>query len=61
MVSELAGNPQIASPSGNRPLVTSYDSGYEHSPEHWLAVKQLVEAADAEPARQAEVSLARAS
>ena len=61
MVSELASKPQIASPSGSRPLVTSYDSGYEHSPEHWLAVKQLVEAADAEPACQAAVSLGRAS
>ena len=31
-------------PSGRRPLVTSYDSGYEHSLEHWLNVQQLVEA-----------------
>ena len=61
MVSELASKPQIASPSSSRSLATSYDSGYEHSPEHWLEVKRLVEAADAAPARQAAVSLGRAS
>jgi hypothetical protein len=36
-------------PSGRRPLVTSYDSGYEHSLEHWLNVQQLVEADEKEP------------
>jgi len=60
MVSELATNPQIASSPG-RPLVTSYDSGYEHSLEHWLEVKRLVEAAAAEPARKAALPLAKAS
>ena len=29
---------------GNRP--TSYDSGYEHSLEHWLDLQRLVEEAD---------------
>lgn len=63
MVSELAPKAAIATPSSGRPLVTSYDSGYEHSLEHWLKVKQLVEAADAEPepARTAPLALARAS
>jgi hypothetical protein len=60
MVSEVASNRQMESSPG-RPLVTSYDSGYEHSPEHWLEVKQLVEAAAAEPVRKAPVSLAKAS
>ncbi|MGC2323966.1 MAG: hypothetical protein WA463_15150 [Terriglobales bacterium] len=31
-------------PSGAPPRVTSYDSGYEFSLEHWLEVRQLVEA-----------------
>jgi len=63
MVSELETKPPIESPSTGRPLVTSYDSGYEHSLEHWLAVRQLVEAAEAEPApaRKAPLSLAKAS
>ncbi|PYT27194.1 MAG: hypothetical protein DMG58_20685 [Acidobacteria bacterium] len=26
--------------------ITSYDSGYEHSPEHWVDLQQLVEQAD---------------
>ncbi len=26
-----------------KPRVTSYDSGYEHSIEHWIEVRQLVE------------------
>lgn len=26
-----------------RPCVTSYDSGYEHSIEHWVEVRQMVE------------------
>jgi len=32
-----------------RPLVTSYDSGYEHSLEHCAEVQRLVEDADNEP------------
>ncbi len=30
------------------PHTTSYDSGYEHSLEHWTEVKRLVEEAGAE-------------
>jgi hypothetical protein len=26
-----------------KPRVTSYDSGYEHSIEHWIEVRQMVE------------------
>jgi hypothetical protein len=29
-----------------QPLRDSYDSGYEHSWQHWVAVRELVEAAD---------------
>jgi len=29
-----------------QPLRDSYDSGYEHSGEHWIALRQLVEEAD---------------
>jgi len=63
MASELASKPPIATASGGRPLVTSYDSGYEHSLEHWLAVQKLVETAEAEPesARPARLVLAKAS
>jgi hypothetical protein len=41
----------MKSPSSDQPVVTSYDSGYEHSFEHWLDVQKLVEAADAEPSK----------
>ncbi len=44
MVSELATKSATATPCGGRPRVTSYDSGYEFSLEHWLEVQQLVEA-----------------
>jgi len=58
MVSELA--PKTATPSSGRPRVTSYDSGYEHSLEHWLAVQQLVET-ESQPESPVSWSLARAS
>jgi len=29
-----------------QPVRDSYDSGYEHSLQHWLAVRELVEGAD---------------
>jgi len=29
-----------------KPRVTSYDSGYEHSIEHWIEVRQMVEESD---------------
>jgi hypothetical protein len=34
--------------SSGLPLVTSYDSGYEHSLEHWLDVQQLVREVESE-------------
>jgi hypothetical protein len=48
MVSELATKSTTTTPLSARPEVTSYDSGYEFSVEHWLELRQLV-AADAPP------------
>jgi hypothetical protein len=48
MASNPANKPPFATPSSERPRVTSYDSGYEYSVEHWFEVRQLVELADAE-------------
>jgi hypothetical protein len=36
-------------PNSGRPLLTSYDSVYEHSLEHWLDVQQSVEVDETEP------------
>jgi hypothetical protein len=40
--------------SNNRPLVLTYDSGYEHSLEHWIETRRLVAEADevSQPATQ---------
>ena len=38
-----------------RPMLTSYDSGYEHSIEHWIEVRQLVEELDGKTAVVDEV------
>jgi hypothetical protein len=35
--------------AAERPFVTSYDSGYEHSLEHWIDLQHRVEEADKEP------------
>jgi hypothetical protein len=42
----MSHNTEIKYKNGNentRPQVSSYDSGYEHSYEHWIEVRQLVE------------------
>jgi hypothetical protein len=31
-----------------KPNITSYDSGYEHSVEHWIEVRQMVEEEESE-------------
>jgi hypothetical protein len=51
-------NTVVPAPSSDRSRVTSYDSAYEHSLEHWLEVKELVRAADEEeiPLRAAKAS-----
>ena len=63
MASELATKPPVLTASGGQPRVTSYDSGYEHSLEHWLGVRQLVEAAESgsESVRPVRLELAKAS
>jgi hypothetical protein len=33
----------IQAASARRPEVTSYDSGYEHSMEHWIELRMMVE------------------
>ena len=35
----------VTAASAARPFTTSYDSGYEHSLEHWLDTQRLVEEA----------------
>ena len=60
MVSELTPKAATTTPSVGRTFVTSYDSGYEHSLEHWVAVQQLVEM-EAPPESSPRWSLARAS
>jgi len=57
MGSEKAAKATATNPSA-RPQLTSYDSGYEFSLEHWLEVRQLV-AADAPP--EPTKALAKAS
>lgn len=50
---------EIKHKNGNtntRPQVTSYDSGYEHSYEHWIEVRQLVEDSDEQITVVEEVS-----
>jgi hypothetical protein len=46
MFSEI--NKSMFDGKGPRPLITSYDSGYEHSFEHYAEVRQLVEEAHEE-------------
>jgi len=35
--------------AAGRPFLASYDSGYEHSLEHWIDLQHRVEEADKEP------------
>lgn len=39
----MADQSKIKSPIPGRPVVTSYDTGYEHSLEHYVYVQRLVE------------------
>lgn len=36
--------------NSSTPHITSYDTGFEHSLEHWMEVRRLVEEAEIEPA-----------
>lgn len=61
MAYEIAIKSPLESGAVTRPLVTSYDSGYEHSLEHWAKVRRLVEDADQEPVSTALSLMAKAS
>jgi len=49
MTSEILLPPQEKMSFKSSPTVRSYDSGFEHSVEHLMSVRLLVEEADAEP------------
>lgn len=49
-----AGESHAIAPA-DKPLVTSYDLGFEYSQQHYIAVQCMVEDADAEPATLAHV------
>jgi len=49
MTCDIALPPQEKTNTTSRPLVRSYDTGFEHSVEHLLTVRCMVEEADAEP------------
>ena len=42
MINEMKSESQDRPDAVVRPLLTSYDSGYEHSLEHWIEVQHLV-------------------
>jgi len=44
--SAINSRPEIT--GANRPLLTSYDSGYEYSLEHWIDLQREIEEADEE-------------
>ncbi|MGA2353011.1 MAG: hypothetical protein ABSG02_00845 [Terriglobales bacterium] len=44
----IASNSSLPSRTAGRPSVTSYDSGYEHSFDHYVDVKFLLEDAERE-------------
>lgn len=46
---------EIKCPASEKPKITSYDSGYEHSIEHWIEVRQMVEASAEEVVEQVTV------
>lgn len=48
MYREPNGSPGVYPGNNNRPVPTSYDSPHEHSWEHWVQVRELVEEEDEE-------------
>ena len=46
MINEMKSESQDRPDAVVRPLLTSYDSGYEHSLEHWIEVQHLVNEAE---------------
>lgn len=49
MACEIALPPVSEPNSAFRPALTSYDTGFEHSLEHLIEVRRMVEEADQEP------------
>lgn len=49
MTREIALPPEEKTNATSRPVVRSYDTGFEHSVEHLLSVRRMVEEADAGP------------
>jgi len=48
MTWEIALPPQEKTNTTSRPVLRSYDTGFEHSVEHFLSIRYMVEEADAE-------------
>jgi hypothetical protein len=46
MTHEIGSNPSFSNQIAARPRVKSYDSGYEHSLDHYVDVKLLLQNAD---------------
>ena len=49
MTYEIAIKSRVEIADAGRPFLTSYDSGYEHSLEHWIDLQHRIEEADKEP------------
>ena len=43
MTHEIGSNSSFSNPIEDRPRVASYDSGYEHSLDHYVEVKLLLQ------------------
>jgi hypothetical protein len=48
MPQRIASNLYLSNQTLARPLITSYDSGYEHSLDHYVDIKLLLQDADQE-------------
>jgi hypothetical protein len=46
MTHEIGSNSSFSNPIAARPRITSYDSGYEHSLDHYVDVKLLLQNAE---------------
>jgi hypothetical protein len=46
MHEQIKKEPQIRNNAAARPLLTSYDSGYEHSFDHWVELQNLIDEAE---------------
>jgi hypothetical protein len=60
MATGILLNSPHSNQTANRPLVSTYDSGYEHGFDHYVDVKVMLQAADPE-ANDSPATLALAS